>query len=161
MRQSERCNRRTISAPQGRLSQCKPVSLKRVFVYWSFHRRQARARRARRAEEGAAAAADAAAAAAAAPVVIDPEKEPGEAAILAAKDPANLRPAPVTSKSDPRLTPVLGLDCEMVGVGASGKTSVLAQVCIVNQRMETIYLSYVKPKERVTGEPACDDELNY
>ncbi|KAA0172042.1 hypothetical protein FNF28_00359 [Cafeteria roenbergensis] len=38
----------------------------------------------------------------------------------------------------------------MVGVGASGKTSVLAQVCIVNQRMETIYLSYVKPKERVT-----------
>lgn len=71
-------------------------------------------------------------------------------AAAAALEPSNKAPAPLTGKDDPRLTPVLAIDCEMVGVGSDGKASVLAQVCVVNERMETVYVTYVKPKERVT-----------
>jgi DNA polymerase III epsilon subunit-like protein len=71
-------------------------------------------------------------------------------AMAAAADPTNRNPDPLTGKDDPRLTPILAIDCEMVGVGSDGKTSVLAQVCVVNDRMETVYVTYVKPKERVT-----------
>jgi len=48
------------------------------------------------------------------------------------------------------LTEVLALDCEMVGVGAAGTRSVLAQVVIVNSREELVYSAYVKPGEAIT-----------
>jgi RNA exonuclease 4 len=48
------------------------------------------------------------------------------------------------------LTEVLALDCEMVGVGAAGTRSVLAQVVIINWREELVYSAYVKPGEAVT-----------
>jgi len=111
---------------------------------WSS-RRERKAQRAKRTETAAAVRS-------APRTAADPDREPGEAAILAASVPSNRNPAPLSGPDDPRLTPILALDCEMVGVGASGQTSALAQVCVVNQRMETVYMSYVRPKERVTGE---------
>lgn len=48
------------------------------------------------------------------------------------------------------LTRVIGLDCEMVGVGFGGKDSVLARVSIVNHFGNCIYDKYVKPVEKVT-----------
>ena len=47
------------------------------------------------------------------------------------------------------LTSSLAIDCEMVGIGASGSRSVLARVSIVNEHSETVYDSYCKPRERV------------
>lgn len=44
----------------------------------------------------------------------------------------------------------VGIDCEMVGVGAEGSQSVLARVSIVNFHGTQIYDSFVKPKEFVT-----------
>ncbi|WAR26115.1 REXO4-like protein [Mya arenaria] len=48
------------------------------------------------------------------------------------------------------LTKVVGMDCEMVGVGEDGADSVLARVSIVNQHGEPVYDSFVMPKEKVT-----------
>ena len=48
------------------------------------------------------------------------------------------------------VTDILAIDCEMVGVGESGRRSALARVCIVNDDGNVIYDEYVKPKERVT-----------
>ena len=39
----------------------------------------------------------------------------------------------------------MGLDCEMVGTGPSGKTSVLARCCLVNFEGEVIYDNFVRP----------------
>lgn len=44
----------------------------------------------------------------------------------------------------------IALDCEMVGVGLSGKESALARVSIVNYNGDQVYDSFVKPKEEVT-----------
>eukprot|EP00123_Amoebidium_parasiticum_P021938 comp76462_c0_seq1/m.48256 comp76462_c0_seq1/g.48256 ORF comp76462_c0_seq1/g.48256 comp76462_c0_seq1/m.48256 type:complete len:415 (-) comp76462_c0_seq1:13-1257(-) len=44
----------------------------------------------------------------------------------------------------------LALDCEMVGVGPEGDTSVLARVAVVNAFGVCLLDMYVKPKERVT-----------
>jgi hypothetical protein len=85
-------------------------------------------------------------------IVAEHLSDPVDLALRAASTASNRHPAPWTGPRDPRLTPVLAIDCEMVGVGADGSRSVLAQVCVVNERMETVYLSYVKPKEAVTGE---------
>lgn len=49
-----------------------------------------------------------------------------------------------------RLTKVLGLDCEMVGVGPDGKESALARVSIVNQHGECVYDKFVLPGDEVT-----------
>lgn len=49
-----------------------------------------------------------------------------------------------------RLTKVLALDCEMVGIGNEGKESALARVSIVNQHGECIYDKFVLPGEEVT-----------
>lgn len=46
------------------------------------------------------------------------------------------------------LTKVVGMDCEMVGVG-DGNDSMLARVSLVNQYGEPIYDKFVKPKEEV------------
>lgn len=44
----------------------------------------------------------------------------------------------------------IALDCEMVGIGPSGKTSALARVAIVNFDGESIYDKFVRPKGYVT-----------
>jgi hypothetical protein len=45
-------------------------------------------------------------------------------------------------------TPVVALDCEMVGVGsgARGRRSVLARVCVVNSKGEALYSRFVQPQ---------------
>jgi len=48
------------------------------------------------------------------------------------------------------VTKVIGMDCEMVGVGDDGKESILARVSMVNQYGCCIYDKFVKPTERVT-----------
>jgi len=45
---------------------------------------------------------------------------------------------------------VLAVDCEMVGVGASGLPSKLASVCVVNEAEEVVYFSYCRPPCAVT-----------
>ena len=49
-----------------------------------------------------------------------------------------------------RITKILALDCEMVGVGAEGKESALARVSIVNQHGECVYDKFVAPGDEVT-----------
>ena len=44
----------------------------------------------------------------------------------------------------------VGLDCEMVGIGLSGKQSALARCCMVDFEGEVIYDRYVRPKGFVT-----------
>lgn len=48
------------------------------------------------------------------------------------------------------LTDCLGLDCEFVGTGKTGKEHMLARVSIVNDRGEVVLDSYVKPQKAVT-----------
>ena len=44
----------------------------------------------------------------------------------------------------------IGLDCEMVGVGPSGKLSALARCCLVDYDGISIYDKFVRPKGYVT-----------
>eukprot|EP01125_Pyxidicula_operculata_P004094 TRINITY_DN1588_c0_g1_i1.p1 TRINITY_DN1588_c0_g1~~TRINITY_DN1588_c0_g1_i1.p1 ORF type:complete len:202 (+),score=21.66 TRINITY_DN1588_c0_g1_i1:27-608(+) len=54
-------------------------------------------------------------------------------------------------KSDSKeVTKILGLDCEMVGIGPKGIDSALARVTIVNAFGNVIYDKYVQAQERVT-----------
>ena len=48
------------------------------------------------------------------------------------------------------VTRILALDCEMVGVGADGKRSILARASIVNEDGNVIMDKFVLPTERVT-----------
>jgi len=48
------------------------------------------------------------------------------------------------------LTRIIGMDCEMVGIGRGGEDSILARVSIVNHFGHTVYDTFVKPTERVT-----------
>ncbi|KAG1691623.1 hypothetical protein DVH05_026786 [Phytophthora capsici] len=45
---------------------------------------------------------------------------------------------------------IVGMDCEMVGVGLSGKTSVLARCSIVDYDGNVLYDKHVRPVEKVT-----------
>ncbi len=45
----------------------------------------------------------------------------------------------------------VGLDCEMVGTGPTGKQSVLARCCLVDFDGNIIYDHFVRPQEFVTG----------
>eukprot|EP00039_Didymoeca_costata_P023252 m.6490 g.6490 ORF g.6490 m.6490 type:complete len:337 (-) comp3538_c0_seq1:67-1077(-) len=47
-------------------------------------------------------------------------------------------------------TKEVALDCEMVGTGAEGASSILARCSIVNRYGHVLYDSYVRPKEKVT-----------
>lgn len=49
---------------------------------------------------------------------------------------------------------ILAMDCEMVGVGSSGKTSVLARCSIVDYDGNVVYDKHVRPVEKVTGTDA-------
>lgn len=44
----------------------------------------------------------------------------------------------------------IALDCEMVGTGLDGATSILARVSVINWHCNTILDTYVKPREKVT-----------
>lgn len=48
------------------------------------------------------------------------------------------------------VTKVLGMDCEMVGVGVDGIDSILARVSIVNHFGNVLYDKFVSPREKVT-----------
>ena len=50
----------------------------------------------------------------------------------------------------PPSTNYVGLDCEMVGVGPSGRQSALARACIVDFHGDVLYDRYVRPKGFVT-----------
>lgn len=50
----------------------------------------------------------------------------------------------------PPPTHYVGLDCEMVGVGPSGKQSALARACLVDYQGDVLYDRYVRPKGFVT-----------
>ena len=57
---------------------------------------------------------------------------------------------PTPFSDDCTVTDVLALDCEMVGVGECGMESMLAQVCVVNEHGNTVYLSYSRAYKNVT-----------
>ena len=42
------------------------------------------------------------------------------------------------------------MDCEMVGTGPNGESSIIARVSIVNAYGVCLYDEFVKPKEKVT-----------
>lgn len=48
------------------------------------------------------------------------------------------------------VTPIIALDCEMVGIGPSGFTSMLARISIVNFNGEVLYDKFVLPTDTVT-----------
>ena len=56
----------------------------------------------------------------------------------------------VKEKSFKGVTRVLGVDCEMVGIGYGGKESVLARVSVVNHFGNVLYDAFVTPRESVT-----------
>jgi RNA exonuclease 4 len=56
----------------------------------------------------------------------------------------------IVKKKDGKIGKYLAIDCEMVGVGKDGKTSVLARVSIVNYHGVVLLDEYVLPLERVT-----------
>ena len=49
-----------------------------------------------------------------------------------------------------KITKIIGIDCEMVGVGDNGQDSILARISLVNQFGECIYDKYAIPTEKVT-----------
>ncbi len=56
----------------------------------------------------------------------------------------------VKEKSFAGITRIVGMDCEMVGVGRDGVESVLARVSIVNHFGNILYDTFVAPREAVT-----------
>jgi len=69
------------------------------------------------------------------------------------KEPVSVDSVPdalVKSNSFTGITKVLGMDCEMVGVGTDGVDSILARVSIVNHFGNPVYDKFVKPREKVT-----------
>ena len=56
----------------------------------------------------------------------------------------------VKSNSFKGVTKILGMDCEMVGVGEDGSDSILARVSIVNHFGNCLYDKFVAPREKVT-----------
>lgn len=61
-----------------------------------------------------------------------------------------MAPVPVWNEEDKSITNIIGLDCEMVGVGEKGLESVLARVCLVNAHGAVIYDEHVQSAERIT-----------
>jgi len=55
----------------------------------------------------------------------------------------------VKEKSFNGLTKVIGIDCEMVGVGHRGEDSILARISLVNHFGHCIYDKFVRPTEKV------------
>jgi len=76
------------------------------------------------------------------PMLLDSDK----AAINANEAPEAL----VKSNGFTGITKILGMDCEMVGVGLGGTDSILARVSIVNHFGHKVYDKFVAPREKVT-----------
>jgi len=57
---------------------------------------------------------------------------------------------PVAKSDDFSVTPLLGLDCEMVGVGPTGEESELARVCVINQDGNVLLDEFAMPERRIT-----------
>ena len=55
----------------------------------------------------------------------------------------------VKTESYRGVTRVVGMDCEMVGVGTAGQDSILARVSIVNHFGHVLYDKFVAPREKV------------
>ena len=64
--------------------------------------------------------------------------------------PPKTLPNHVGAKEGAKVTKVIGIDCEMVGVGENGKDSILARVSLVNQYGECVYDKFVIPTEKIT-----------
>jgi len=62
----------------------------------------------------------------------------------------SVEPSLVKEKSFTGITRIIGMDCEMVGVGRDGVESVLARVSIVNHFGNVLYDTFVAPRETVT-----------
>lgn len=77
-----------------------------------------------------------------------PRGSGADGAVAAPEAAVPSRPGNVGSNIEP--TKVLALDCEMVGVGSGGQTSMLARVCLVNSAGNVLLDTFVKPRERVT-----------
>ena len=50
----------------------------------------------------------------------------------------------------PNINRIIGIDCEMVGVGRNGVESILARVSIVNYFGDILYDTFVAPRKTVT-----------
>jgi len=70
----------------------------------------------------------------------------GKAAINANDAPGAL----VKTNGFTGITKILGMDCEMVGIGLGGTDSILARVSIVNHFGHKVYDKFVAPREKVT-----------
>ena len=57
---------------------------------------------------------------------------------------------PVPQSRDQSVTEILGIDCEMVGVGEDGQRSALARVTVVNEHGNVVLDTFVDVIERVT-----------
>ena len=87
----------------------------------------------------------------------DPSKEDGEVwfddvdpmLLDVGKDSKDPAESLVKSNSFKGVTKILGMDCEMVGVGADGVDSILARVSIVNHFGNVLYDKFVAPREKV------------
>lgn len=66
------------------------------------------------------------------------------------KLPARAAPRPADGISEDERKKYVALDCEMVGVGSNGKSSVLARACVTDFDGAVLYDSFVKVDERVT-----------
>ncbi len=50
----------------------------------------------------------------------------------------------------PNINRIIGIDCEMVGLGQNGAKSILARVSIVNYFGDILYDTFVAPRKAVT-----------
>lgn len=80
----------------------------------------------------------------------DQQRQQASAASGKAHKPHPNKAKPGSLSTDSSLTPVLAMDCEMVGVGPNGTKSVLARVCIVNSAGNVLLDTFVRPQEKVT-----------
>ena len=68
-----------------------------------------------------------------------------------------------SKKAEKEITKCLAIDCEMVGTGLYGYSSVLGRVSIVNSNEECVYDTFVKPSMTVTDYrtqySGCTEEL--
>lgn len=77
-----------------------------------------------------------------------PRRQVAKGKPAADRPPALKAPEQVGSRAG--VTPVVAIDCEMVGVGPNGTRSALARICMVNNDGGVLIDQYVQPQEKVT-----------
>jgi len=80
-------------------------------------------------------------------MLLDPEDRPNS---NSSEDAGGKTTVLVKEKSFAGLTKVIGMDCEMVGVGPGGTDSILARVSLVNHFGHPVYDKFVANREAVT-----------